>query len=61
MAVGRMRVPEEDVGSAVSQPSARELPGTPVLLANNRIVEGEPSRDVVLNVCSTRRANAPTA
>ena len=30
IAVRRHRVPHDDVGSIVSQPSARELPGTPV-------------------------------
>ena len=40
IAEGDSRVPHDDVGSIVSHPSARELPGTSVSLMNVRIVSG---------------------
>src|ERR1700730_14430866 len=36
-----MRVPHEEVGSIVSHPSARELPGTELLVTNCRTRDGE--------------------
>src|SRR6188508_3384619 len=59
IARGDIRVPQEDVGSMVSQPSARELPGTVLRVTNRASVSGVPSRVTRANVLRTSRANAP--
>ena len=59
---GDIRVPHDDVGSIVSQPSARELPGTPPRRATNRRSDASANTPVrPSSTCSTWRAKAPTA
>ena len=57
-------VPHDEVGSMVSQPSARELPGTldrVVASATNSDVKGVGAAGPPRAARSTTRANAPTA
>ena len=59
-----MRVPQDEVGSIVSQPSARELPGTRLRVVNRRTsagVNGAGTSSSPRAAFSTALANAPTA
>src|SRR5882672_5365434 len=57
-----IRVPHDEVGSIVSQPSARELPGTVLFVVNARTSSGEKGGGSVASPRAARsmtRANPP--
>src|SRR2546428_361254 len=59
-----IRVPHDEAGSIVSQPSARELPGTVLFVVNSRTSSAEKGGGMVVSPRAARsivRANRPTA
>ena len=64
MRLGDIRVPQDEEGSIVSHPSARELAGTVVFVVNCATSSGENGGGLSRSPRAARRmvrANAPTA